>query len=213
VHSYSSRPMRWWQPRGERGPNWKKGLQFWKVGTVTRERGWTSWKGRFRGSSGLEACLRQADERTWRPRSHQTTCAVVHRVLRKGAAKYVRLRTRFSRRRRTIQEAESSQQSSACYRSPTKFRTRRPPRSSHVEGPLTSLLALTILPSEFEQFLAELWKDFLIEPIPYLIAWALCYLGFVLLLGRYYMLIWRTTSLAAWILLPLDDAEWILGYS
>jgi len=44
---------------------------------------------------------------------------------------------------------------------------------------------------DFELWFSELWHDFLIEPTPYLVASAIAYLGFILLLSQYNAAIWR----------------------
>jgi hypothetical protein len=50
----------------------------------------------------------------------------------------------------------------------------------------------------------ELWNDFLLEPTPYLVASAICYVGSVLILVQYYWALWW---LACFLfrLLPWDD--------
>ena len=172
----------------------------------------------------LGAYWHRADERPPAPSKCQRTrgAAVVETPRRKGVTKYLRLRKRFQYRRPAtyVLSASSmnqpgrmaSKRSTARCHASTRLRAHQHPPYPPVQEPLTSLLTLTISPSEFEQFLSELWMDFLIEPAPYLVAYALCYLGFILLLGKYYMMIWRATLFAAWVFLPSDDAEWILSY-
>ena len=44
---------------------------------------------------------------------------------------------------------------------------------------------------DFEYWISELWQDFLIEPTPYVVASAITYLGFILLLVQYYTVMWQ----------------------
>lgn len=61
--------------------------------------------------------------------------------------------------------------------------------------------------SDYEAWLMELYHDFLLEPTPYLVASAICYLGGVLVLVQYHAQLW-------WILgvlmqcVPWDDTGW-----
>lgn len=51
--------------------------------------------------------------------------------------------------------------------------------------------SLTLEVPDFEPWINELWHDFLIEPTPYLVASAISYLGFVLLISQYYSTVWQ----------------------
>lgn len=92
--------------------------------------------------------------------------------------------------------------STSTYR-PSQFRHTTPTPSP---APLPNLI-LEI--PDLERWMIELWHDFLIEPTPYLVASAICYLGGVLVLVQYYTMIWRLLCFFLQFV-PLDD-EFGLG--
>jgi len=131
------------------------------------------------------------------------------RLVRRGIRKYVKLRTTNTRAR----EGRHGNPSSKTKRNnegtttdlnyhPSRF--RHTPPSNPPELPR---LALEI--PDFELWINELWHDFLIEPTPYLVASAICYLGGVLILVQYYVLIWRLLCFFSQFI-PWDD-EFGLG--
>lgn len=215
--------MRWWRRRGRRGRSWKRGLPFWRVGTARRGGGWRSWRGPFKESKGLGDCWRRGDDNISNTkREEYQDCNKGRDFVRKGIRKCVKLGIRIRYRKlargpldRDFSSPSDSSKSASqnCYYKRMRIRQYSDPASPQPPDPLTSILALSITPSDFELFLTELWRDFLIEPTPYLVASALCYLGLILLLGRYYELVWRFCLFLAWVFVPLDDDEWIFGYS
>ncbi|KAL2075607.1 hypothetical protein VTL71DRAFT_550 [Oculimacula yallundae] len=64
-------------------------------------------------------------------------------------------------------------------------------RHNEASPTFDELPSITIEVPEFEPWILELWHDFLIEPTPYLVASAILYLGFVLLVSRYYSAVWQ----------------------
>lgn len=78
----------------------------------------------------------------------------------------------------------------------TNFRYTTPPNIQD--------LTLALEVPNFGLWVNELWHDFLVEPTPYLVASAICYVGGVLVLVQYYWAIWW---LACFVfrLLPWDD--------
>jgi hypothetical protein len=68
-------------------------------------------------------------------------------------------------------------------------------------------LILTILETtDYEYWIAELWKDFLIEPTPYLVVSAMVYLGFILLLVKYHTIMWHFATFLLHFL-PWDEDD------
>ena len=65
-----------------------------------------------------------------------------------------------------------------------RYRADTPP-----DEQFESLMNYEIL--DYEYWFAQLWQDFLIEPTPYVVASAITYLGFILLLVQYYALMWQ----------------------
>jgi hypothetical protein len=68
------------------------------------------------------------------------------------------------------------------------------PTGFRYSAPTLTLQDLTLDVPNFEPWLLELWHDFLIEPTPYLVASAILYLGFILLLAKYYGVVWWIVS-------------------
>lgn len=64
-------------------------------------------------------------------------------------------------------------------------------RHHEISPTFDELPSITLEVPDLEPWIDELWHDFLIEPTPYLVASAISYLGFVLLLSRYYSSIWQ----------------------
>jgi hypothetical protein len=121
------------------------------------------------------------------------------RLVRKGIKRYVKARiagVRFRKRRAkglyNPQEADDS----ANYH-PTQFRYTSPLLT-------TELPTITLEIPDFELWITEFWNDFCIEPTPYLVASAIVYLGFVLLLTQYYVAIWRLSCFLLQFV-PWDD--------
>jgi hypothetical protein len=175
---------------------------------MKRGRDWRGWRARCRGLRGLGDCLRPDDEHTQekediKPRKLGRGPMLVKR----GIRKYVRVRItgiQPRRRRRNITTHPNMRlENSDMNYHPSEFRHTSLPPTPH-ELPT---LALEI--PDFELWMNELWRDFLIEPTPYLVASAICYLGGVLILVQYYALIWRVLYFFL-NFVPLDD-EFGLG--
>jgi hypothetical protein len=79
---------------------------------------------------------------------------------------------------------------------PTRFRHLPPP---------DHLPILPLQTPDFELWINELWHDFLIEPTPYLVASAITYLGFILLVGQYWEVMWRVLCFVCGLFVPWDD--------
>ncbi|KAH8672500.1 hypothetical protein BGZ60DRAFT_404997 [Tricladium varicosporioides] len=75
-----------------------------------------------------------------------------------------------------------------------------PPASQRV----LSDLNITVSKSDFEIWINELWDDAEVEPTPYLVASALFYLVFILLLVEYYEIVWKAVCLMC-MLIPWDE--------
>jgi hypothetical protein len=75
-----------------------------------------------------------------------------------------------------------------------RSRPRPEPRSKHLPTPrLRDVYRPAYIPaaSEMEIWILELWKDFLLEPTPYLVISASLYLGIFILFIQYYPTIWN----------------------
>jgi len=179
---------------------------------MRRGNGWKGWKARCRGSRGLEDCLRLDDECPEIKRSADGTAVTKVRkrgvkLIKRGIRKYVRVRITgvkpLKRRRNITPDSSLTATPSGSAYHPSQFRHTSPPPQ------LRDLPALTLEIPDFELWINELWHDFLIEPTPYLVASAICYLGGVLILVQYYALIWRVLYFFLHFV-PLDD-EFGLG--
>jgi hypothetical protein len=89
----------------------------------------------------------------------------------------------------------------------THFRySARPslPKTNPNREDLPLVLPLTLEIPDIQLWMTELWHDFLIEPTPYLVASAICYVGGVLILVQYH---WAVVWLACFFfrLLPWDE--------
>lgn len=159
-----------------------------------RGRGWRGLKVPFRELSGSEGCWHQEDERPGTSNSRNSRHGHRPSLVRRGFRKYVKLRTigirfRFRNRPKGLESCpKTSQDSSKSGYHPTHFRHSQP-HSTHSRLPDLSNLSLEI--PDFELWINELWHDFLIEPTPYLVASAIIYLGFILLVSQYYAALWR----------------------
>ena len=125
------------------------------------------------------------------------------RLLRKAAKKLVVIRIIWNSRRRPALKSNSAltrydSEEPIC--SPATLPYKPPPLITIQDLPD---FAFELLP-DFEQWIKELWADFLIEPTPYLVASAISYVGFLMLLTRYYAAIWH---LSCFLLefMPWDD--------
>ncbi|TVY71339.1 hypothetical protein LSUE1_G004443 [Lachnellula suecica] len=117
-----------------------------------------------------------------------------------GMRRYVRLRTGWKFRKRTsYSETRNTGRDEAYHYHPTRFRHLPPPDL------LDHLPTLPIQAPDFELWINELWNDFLIEPTPYLVASAITYLGFILLLGQYYEVAWRVVYFVLRLFMPWDE--------
>lgn len=149
----------------------------------------------MRGSRGSEDCWLQQDEHAEPSEGPNFLRVRRTRLVRRGINNYVRIRLRGVRWRFHRQRARRKPHSSSpkigggsetsTYH-PTRFRYD-PPRSSLAE----TLPRLSLEVPDFELWMKELWDDFLIEPTPYLVASAITYLSFILLLTQYYTAIWQ----------------------
>jgi hypothetical protein len=113
------------------------------------------------------------------------------RLLKGGLRRYVRVRILSERLRRRKGESHSKDSRlsigvEAPAYCPTAFRLQSP---SPREDQFASLITLEI--PDFELWINELWHDFLTEPTPYLVASAILYLGFILILVQYHTAMWQ----------------------
>jgi hypothetical protein len=171
---------------------------------MRRGSGWRGWRARCGGLRGLGDCLCLNDERTRSKDDVTTIKGKGARLLRRGIRRYVKVRVtgfRPRRRRRRITTLPNTPLtiSKSTYQ-PSQFRHTSPTQ-------LPTPLSLEI--PDLERWIIELWHDFLIEPTPYLVASAICYLGGVLVLVQYYAVIWRVLCFFLQFV-PLDD-EFGLG--
>lgn len=116
-------------------------------------------------------------------------CGRVQMLVKSGVRRYVRIRTsgglwRF-RRKRDIDLDMADTHSDAGEYLPSQF------RYNETSPTFDELPNITMEVPSFEPWINELWHDFLIEPTPYLVASAISYLGFVLLVSRYYSAVWQ----------------------
>jgi len=140
---------------------------------------------------------------------NQRTRSIIRRkgekLLKSGIRKYVRIRiTGFNFKPRRIRPPSpdittTSTTSSISYH-PSQFHHTDTPPSQSLPQPLTNLEI-----PDFELWFSELWHDFLIEPTPYLVASAICYLGGVLVLVQYYVVIWRVCCFLMWFVPGVGD--------
>jgi hypothetical protein len=112
----------------------------------------------------------------------------------RAARSYVQARITSSRVRRDPRSPQTPSEDSPNH--PTHFRYFPPPD--------TQDLALALEVPDFELWAKELSHDFLIEPTPYLVASAICYVGGVLILVQYYWALWWLVCYS-FRLLPWDD--------
>ena len=145
-----------------------------------------------RGLRGLGDFLRRADEAPAPTKTKTNTKKFRRRRIRRGISKrYVRLRILAERvrSRDIISRVDLPSLSvgiSASNYHPVGFRYRS---TTPLEDHFESLMNLEVL--DFEYWITELWQDFLIEPTPYVVASAITYLGFILLLVQYYTVMWQ----------------------
>jgi hypothetical protein len=156
------------------------------------------------GSNEYEACsLRDDDECR---KQGDSKCAFKLRrkgvrLFRRGMRRYVRLRTGWKfRKRASDSKTRNAEREEISNYHPTRFRHLPPPD-------LLDHLPITPFQTpDFELWINELWHDFLIEPTPYLVASAITYLGFILLLGEYYEVVWVVFCFILRLFVPWDDA-------
>jgi len=156
-----------------------------------RGNGWRDWRERLRGSRGLEDCLRRGDERVRRFETDTIAgrpCGHVQKLVKCGVRKYVKLRTsggiwKFGQRKGDT-DTDSTIPVAAEYL-PSQY------RHNEISPTFGELPSITLEVPDFEPWINELWHDFLIEPTPYLVTSAISYLGFVLLVSRYYSTVWQ----------------------
>jgi hypothetical protein len=123
--------------------------------------------------------------------------------MKSAARTYVRARLTTSRLKRASSPRASGPSSlsrnNAHNYHTTHFRYSPPPPPPNIQD-----LALALEMPDFNLWVNELWQDFLIEPTPYLVASAICYVGGVLILVQYHWAVWW---LACFVfrLLPWDD--------
>lgn len=162
----------------------------------------------MRGSRGSEGCWRHKDERTELPDTQKHLKVRGTRLVRRGVNNYVKIRLRGVRwrfhRPRARRKSHSgspriSGRSESSTYQPTRFRYE-PPNSS----PTETLPRLSLEVPDFELWIKELWDDFLVEPTPYLVASAITYLGFILLLTQYHTAIWQISCFFLQFI-PWDD--------
>lgn len=166
-------------------------------------------RARCSGLRGLEACWRRGVEYDYR--AQNMTCVSTIRqsgrkLVRKGLRRYVKFRiagVRFRGRRGKRPSNRSEEETAISNYCSIQFRHQPP-------SPPTSLPTLALEIPDFELWIIELWNDFLIEPTPYLVASAIIYLGFVLLLAQYYGAIWQL-SYFLFQFIPWDD-DLALGF-
>lgn len=127
--------------------------------------------------------------------------------MRRAARTYVRARL-ISARFRRFSSSSSRKESFVIppaahhnYHTTTHFRYAPPPRPA---PPNIQDLALALEVPDFSLWMNELWHDFLIEPTPYLVASAICYVGGILVLVQYSWAIWWLACFM-FRLLPWDD--------
>lgn len=159
---------------------------------------------RCRGLRGLGICWRRvvrADPNT-KDKENKGRLRKTGRIWAKSAARrYVRFRITGFRRFRdppsNLQPTPASptlpiHRSTYSY-APTVFRhLHRSHNLPHLPTPtMNDLLALSLeVQTDFEIWIQELWRDFLLEPTPYLVASAICYLGGLLVFVQYYWIVW-----------------------
>ncbi len=115
-------------------------------------------------------------------------CGGKEKLIKSGIRRYVRMRTSDTmwklRRRRKCDPVSDNAPSDTVEYHPTDIRYIDP---SHT---LSELPNIVLEAPDFELWINELWHDFLIEPTPYLVVSAMSYLGFILLVLRYYGAFW-----------------------
>jgi len=214
--------MRWWRRKGKHAQNLRSELRSWRVGMVTRERGWRGLKARWRGLRGSEVCWRRESEIILlggTPNNANHILEHKETLFRRGVKRYLRIlhKGRFCKRGGTpvphhsayITTGTTIEVSTEHYTLHTPATTLRYPTPTLTFIDLPTLI-LEIPDFDFEPWLMELWNDFLNEPTPYLVASAMLYLGGLLLVSHYHGTIWWVIRLWFY-LLPWDD-EWPLGY-
>lgn len=171
---------------------------------MRRGSGWRGWKVRCRGLRGLGGCLHLDDEGTRSKDDDMTIKGKGARLLRGGIRRYVKVRVIGIRPRRRRQRITTLPNTPLTIKS-----TYQPSQFRHTPPTQPSLPNLSLEIPDLERWMIELWHDFLIEPTPYLVATAICYLGGVLILVEYYAVIWRVLCFFLQFV-PLDD-EFGLG--
>ena len=207
MRSCLCRLMRWWRRNGKQERSWKRGWRFWKGGIRRRGRGWRDLRARCKGLRGSGACWRREVECEQRAGNISTIRRSGRRLVRKGMKIYVKCRiagARFrGRRAKGPSYSDAPEETGLSNYYPSQFR-HQPPSAP------TSLPTLALEIPDFELWITELWNDFLIEPTPYLVASAIIYFGFVLLLTQYYVAIWQLLCFL-FQFVPWDD-ELASGY-
>jgi len=195
--------MRWLRQSARRGRNWRRGLKFWRGGTGRSARGLKGLKALLLGSSEYEACSPRDDDECRK----QGNSKYAFRLRRKGVRlfkrsmrKYVRIRTGWKYRKRASDTtARNMEREEPSNYHPVRFRHLPPPDL------LDHLPSIPLQTPNFEVWINGLWHDFLIEPTPYLVASAITYLGFILLLGQYYEAAWTVLCFVLRLFVPWDD--------
>jgi len=126
------------------------------------------------------------------------------RLVVRGIRRYVRLRTGWRFRRRKAYSHSQTRNTDMGETSnyyPSRF------RHPHIPPPdlLDHLPSLPLKTPDFELWINELWHDFLIEPTPYLVASTITYLGFILLVGQYWEVMWKVEWFLVKLFVPWDD--------
>ncbi|TVY43637.1 hypothetical protein LOCC1_G003829 [Lachnellula occidentalis] len=133
-----------------------------------------------RGLSGCGGCLRRRmmDGKSKINSNSESATRAVGSELRTGG--------RF-RRRKTYSHSQtrSTDMREASNYYPSRFRHLPPPDL------LDHLPSLPLKTLDLELWINELCHDFFIEPTPYLVASAIIYLGFILLVGQYWEIMWE----------------------
>lgn len=202
-----------WLPRSEkREQNSKSELKYWKEGMWKRENGSKGLKARCKELKESGGFWRRNDEKS----EHDDTTKRMKtrrlgvRTIEKGLRGYVQIRQKVAvlchteslekRARFTTHEISPTTLITRnptprrCHSKPTKFHTvSRPHHQYHSRPRFRDVYRPTCIPaaSEMEIWMVELWKDFLLEPTPYLVISATFYLGLFLISLQYYPTIWN----------------------
>ena len=159
-----------------------------------------------RGSNESGVYLRREDENERPPNCKSRSTFKLRerggRLVVRGIRRYVRLRTGWRFRRRTAylySQTRNTDMEDVSNYYPSRFRHLPPPDL------LDHLPTLPLQTPDFELWINELWHDFLIEPTPYLVASAITYLGFILLVGQYWEIMWKVVCFVFGLFVPWDD--------